>query len=225
MRVGVGGSPAPMPHKASPDRNLRYRTSRRSERDQSAASGATVTVLVMGDSIVRSATKLIRSGRLGTPADAVASAAPQATKSIDPGKSEIRDWQSLVGDGSVRRLILTVADVNKAFEKSGYAAGAAHPEEGDPDDTFIDLYVADVAVPTIGRSLLGDDGYDRPAGRLKAGSAGADRRRIGAIFVQGRRLRPRRHLRPHRIDPGYQQHPLPRPRPHPAGKPRSRRCA
>lgn len=28
-------------------------------------SGATVTVLVMGDSVVRSATKLIKSGRLG----------------------------------------------------------------------------------------------------------------------------------------------------------------
>ncbi len=108
-------------------------------------SGATVTVLVMGDSIVRSATKLIKSGRLGTQGNAIASRAPQAMKAIDPGKSEIRDWQSLVGDGSVRRLTLTVADVNKAFENSGNAAAAAHPEEGDPDDTFIDLYVADVA--------------------------------------------------------------------------------
>ena len=128
-------------------------------------SGATVTVLVIGDSIVRSATKLIKSGRLGAQGSATASAAPQAAKAIDPGKSEIRDWQSLVGDGSVRRLILSVADVNKAFEKSGNAGAAAHPEEGDPDDTFIDLYVADVAVPTIGRSLLGDDGFNRwPAG-------------------------------------------------------------
>ena len=154
-------------------------------------SGATVTVLVMGDSIVRSATKLIRSGRLGSQGNAVAGAAPQAAKTIDPGKSEIRDWQSLVGDGSVRRLILTVADVNKAFEKSGNAAAAAHPEEGDPDDTFIDLYVADVAVPTIGRSLLGDDGYNRLAGRLKPGQqalvvAGSGRYSFkGAAYVRG----------------------------------------
>ena len=40
-------------------------------------SGATVTVLVMGDSIVRSATKLIKSGRLGNQGSAVAGAAPQ----------------------------------------------------------------------------------------------------------------------------------------------------
>lgn len=52
--------------------------------------------------------------------------------------------------------------------KTGNAAAAGRPEEGDPDDTFVDLYVADVAVPAIGRSLLGD-GYDRLAARLKPG--------------------------------------------------------
>ncbi len=154
-------------------------------------SGATVTVLVMGDSIVRSATKLIKSGRLGGQGNAVAGAAPQAAKVIDPGKSEMRDWQSLVADGSIRRLILTVADVNKAFEKSGNPGAVAHPEEGEPDDTFIDLYVADVAVPTIGRSLLGADGYDRLAGRLKPGQqalivAGSGRYSFkGAAYVRG----------------------------------------
>ncbi|WMT79198.1 NosR/NirI family protein [Bradyrhizobium sp. Ash2021] len=154
-------------------------------------SGATVTVLVMGDSIVRSATKLIKSGRLGAGGNAVTAAAPQAAKAIDPGKSEIRDWQSLVGDGSVSRLNLSVADVNKAFEKSENAAAAARPEEGDPDDTFIDLYVADVAVPTIGRSLLGDDGYKRLSGRLKPGQqalivAGSGRYSFkGAAYVRG----------------------------------------
>jgi NosR/NirI family nitrous oxide reductase transcriptional regulator len=154
-------------------------------------SGATVTVLVMGDSIVRSATKLIKSGRLGGQGNAAAAASPQASKAIDPGKSEIRDWQSLVGDGSVRRLILTIADVNKAFEKSGNAAAVAHPEEGAPEDTFIDLYVADVAVPTIGRSLLGDAGYNRLADRLKPGQqalivAGSGRYSFkGAAYVRG----------------------------------------
>ncbi len=154
-------------------------------------SGATVTVLVMGDSIVRSATKLIKSGRLGSQGSVAASVAPQAKKAIDPGKGEIRDWESLVGDGSVRRLILSVDDVNKAFEKSGNVAAAARPEEGDPDDTFIDLYVADVAVPAIGRSLLGEDGFNRLAGRLKPGQqalvvAGSGRYSFkGAAYVRG----------------------------------------
>lgn len=154
-------------------------------------SGATVTVLVMGDSIVRSATKLIKGGRLGAQGSGSAGLAPQASKAIDPEKSEIRDWESLVGGGSVRRLFLSVADVNTAFEKTGNAAAAAHPEAGNSDDTFVDLYVADVAVPTIGRSLLGDEGYQRLAARLKPGQqavvvAGSGRYSFkGAAYVRG----------------------------------------
>jgi NosR/NirI family nitrous oxide reductase transcriptional regulator len=133
-------------------------------------SGATVTALVIGDSIVRSATKLIKTGRLGTQGNAGAAAvAAQAVKTIDMGKSEERDWQTLLGDGSIRRLHLSIADINEAYEKSGNAAAVAHAETGDPADDFIDLYVADVAVPTIGRSLLGADGYERLKTRLKPG--------------------------------------------------------
>ena len=80
-------------------------------------------------------------------------------------------------------------------------------------------------MPTIGRSLLGDDGYDRLAGTAEARPAGARRRRIRPLFLQGGRLRPRRNLRPDRTDPGDQQHPFPRPGPHPAGQPRGRRRA
>lgn len=153
-------------------------------------SGATVTVLVIGDSIVRSATKLIKSGRLGNQGRAAA-VTVQVRKAVDYSKGAARDWQSLVGDGSVRRLTLTLADVNQTFEKVGNAAAAARPEEGDPNDIFIDLYVADVAVPTIGRSLLGYGGYERLAARLKPGQqalvlAGSGRYSFkGAAYVRG----------------------------------------
>ena len=131
-------------------------------------SGATVTVLVMGDSVVRSAVRLIRSGRLGTVQGAPASAAaPPAAKSLDLSKSEVRDWQTLLGDGSVRRLSLTVGEVNEAYAKAGNQEAANNPETGDPNDTFIDLYVAPVSVPTVGRSLLGDAAYAQLMARLK----------------------------------------------------------
>ncbi len=133
-------------------------------------SGATVTVLVMGDSVIRSAVRIIRSGRLGASARASPAATqPAAIRTVDPQRSEIRDWGSLVGDGSVRRLHLTIAEVNDAFTKAGNLAAAQHPEPGDPGSDFIDLYVAPVSVPTIGRSLLGDEGYKRLTGRLKPG--------------------------------------------------------
>jgi NosR/NirI family nitrous oxide reductase transcriptional regulator len=130
-------------------------------------SGATVTVLVMADSVIRSAVRLMRSGRI-LPAAEGAALVP-GPKSIDQTYSEIRDWESLLGDGSIRRLHLSIADVNQAFEKSDKAAAAANPEPGDPEDTFIDLYVALVSVPTIGKSLLGEEGYERLRDRLKHG--------------------------------------------------------
>ena len=63
-------------------------------------SGATVTVLVIGDSIVRSATKLIRSGRLGAEGSQVAAAAPRAAKAIDTGEER----SSRLADPRRRRL-------------------------------------------------------------------------------------------------------------------------
>jgi NosR/NirI family nitrous oxide reductase transcriptional regulator len=138
-------------------------------------SGATVTVLVMADSVVRSAVRLLRAGRLGAapPSPAAAAAAPAAPAAgpatLAPGPGEVRDWDSLLGDGSVRRLHLSIGEVNEAFARSGNQAAADAPEPGDPDDTFIDLYAALVSAPTIGRSLLGDAGYERLAERLRPG--------------------------------------------------------
>lgn len=131
-------------------------------------SGATVTVLVMGDSVVRSAVRLIRSGRLGVAQGSPASAAaPPAVKTVDLTKSEVRDWQTLLGDGSVRRLSLTVGEVNQAYVQAGNQEAASNTETSDPNDAFIDMYVAPVSVPTIGRSLLGDQAYEQLKARLK----------------------------------------------------------
>lgn len=133
-------------------------------------SGATVTVLVMGDSIVRSAVRLIRTGRVGGgDAGSAATALAPVTKTLDLEHSEIRDWTGLVGDGSVRRLRLTIGEVNDAFAKSGSMAAAQNPEPGETGDTFIDLYLALVSAPTIGRSLLGDEGYQRLKEHLQPG--------------------------------------------------------
>ncbi|HEY1364813.1 MAG TPA: 4Fe-4S binding protein [Xanthobacteraceae bacterium] len=133
-------------------------------------SGATVTVLVMGESVVRSAVRLIRAGRIaGSDGAAAATPAPRQARTVDLEHSEMRDWTALVGDGSVRRLHLTIGDVNEAFARSGNAAAAQNPEPGDPNDTFIDLYVALASIPTIGRSLLGEAEYERLRLRLQPG--------------------------------------------------------
>ncbi len=132
-------------------------------------SGATVTVLVMGDSVVRSAVRLIRSGRLGEIVAPGAAAAETETRTVDLSKAETLDWPTLVGDGSIRSLNLTVGEVTEAFAAAGQPQAAARPETGRPEDRFIELYIAPVSVPSIGTSLLGKAGYAHLQSRLKPG--------------------------------------------------------
>jgi NosR/NirI family nitrous oxide reductase transcriptional regulator len=140
-------------------------------------SGATVTTMVIGDSITRSAIRMARSRGLGTAQAALVPAAPSVIRKIDETKIAVEDWAALTGDGSVRRLSISVGEINDAFAKSGNPQAAEHPEEGPDTDSFIDLYAAPASVPTIGRSLLGEAGYDQLKARLKPGQS--------AIIVAG----------------------------------------
>ncbi|MCL4164081.1 UNVERIFIED_CONTAM: hypothetical protein GTU68_042799, partial [Idotea baltica] len=75
------------------------------------------------------------------------------------GDVAVSDWQTLAGDGSIRSLRLDVGQVNAAFEETGDPRAIKRPEKGAPEDTFIDMQMALVSAPEIGRSLLGDDEY------------------------------------------------------------------
>ena len=139
--------------------------------DVDIVSGATVTVLVIGDSILRSAARMGRRIVGSTyPADS-------ERRIVDPDSGEVADWSTLLGNGAIRRLSISVEDVNTAFEQSGDARAAARPEKGAPDAVFAELYVALISHPAIGRSLLGDTGFERLQARLHADQA--------AILVMG----------------------------------------
>jgi NosR/NirI family transcriptional regulator, nitrous oxide reductase regulator len=132
-------------------------------------SGATVTVIVIGDSLIRSGAKLARTLGLGD-AKAMTAEAPAVKRTLDAAQTApAGNWQTLVGDGSVRRLTLSVGEVNAAFERTGNAAAIERPEPGPAEDDFIDLYVGLVSVPSIGRALLGEAEYELLAQRLKPG--------------------------------------------------------
>ena len=140
-------------------------------------SGATVTVMVIADSLTRSAIRIARSRGLGTALAALAPAAPAAVKKINDAHNQPEDWNALLADGSIGRLSITIGEINDAFAKSGTAAAAEHPEGGPASDSFIELYAAR-PVPSIGRSLLGDAGYNQLKQRLKPGQQ--------AIIVAGK---------------------------------------
>jgi NosR/NirI family nitrous oxide reductase transcriptional regulator len=141
----------------------------RDEHDLDIVSGATVTIMVIDDSVVRSAIRVARAYGLGglEPEQPL----PSGPKPIiDMGKSaQVADWIDLVADGSVRRLKLTIADINRAFQEAGDVVAIERPEPGDPEEIFIELYAALVSIPTVGRSVLGDREYRNLGKRLEPG--------------------------------------------------------
>ncbi|VFU10955.1 NosR/NirI family protein [Methylocella tundrae] len=145
---------------------LRLATGGPSERPPvDIVSGATVTVTVIAESMIRSGIKVARAEGVGGPAQAPAA----ALREIDPSHEAPADWTGLLGDGSVRRLSLTVGDVNAAFGRAGKQHAEDNPESPDPNDSFIDMYFAPVSVPAIGRRLLGDVRYADLQRSLKPG--------------------------------------------------------
>lgn len=141
-------------------------------------SGATVTSLVMEDSILWAAYQVAHRLGLG-PLQAEASAGKKSERAIDTSKpATVKDWQTLVKEGSVASLRLSVEDVNHAFRNLGNPEAIMRPAKGPPEKTFVELYVALVSVPTIGRSLLGENQWNNLHERIALGQQ--------AIIVAGR---------------------------------------
>ena len=117
-------------------------------------SGATVTIMVIDDSIVRAGMKVARQLGLGGLAVEQAGTGPQFE--INPDAEAANDWMTLEGDGTLRRLSLDVGQINAAF------AAMEDPRAGEralteaPETTFIEMQAALVSHPVIGRAILGD---------------------------------------------------------------------
>ncbi len=134
--------------------------------DLNIISGATVTVMVIDDSIVRSGLKVARALGLGGLSPEIAVG---PTVEIDPEASAAPDWMTLEGNGTLRRLSVDVGQVNAAFAENPDPRAAERPEAGQPGDVFVEMQAALVSVPAVGRALLGDGEYDNLTKWLKPG--------------------------------------------------------
>ena len=123
--------------------------------DLEIISGATVTVMVIDDSIIRSGLKVARALSLGGLKPEVAATGPKAVIANDVAAG---DWAKMVGEGSVRRLSLDVGQVNAAFAALPDTRAAARALTEPADTPFIEMETALVSVGGIGASVLGDEG-------------------------------------------------------------------
>jgi NosR/NirI family transcriptional regulator, nitrous oxide reductase regulator len=139
-------------------------------------SGATVTVMIIDDTVLRAGIKVAQALGLGGMQKSSAPTGPQFTLRQDV--NGVKTWAELAGSGAVRRITMDVGQINQAFDASGDAKAAARPEPGEAADTYLDVSVALVSVPEIGISLLGEAEYKNLTNWLKPGEQ--------AILVAGR---------------------------------------
>ena len=139
-------------------------------------SGATVTIMVIDDSIVRSGIRVARALGLGGLEPLSAPTGPQFELKLDAQAAE--DWFTLTGDGTLRRMSLDVGQVNAAFAAMDDPRAAARALTAPDGDTYIDMYATLISVPAIGRRLLGEAEYANLQNWLQEGEH--------AILVAGR---------------------------------------
>ncbi|KEF29885.1 Nitrous oxide reductase maturation protein NosR [Marinobacter nitratireducens] len=114
-------------------------------------SKATVSVLIINDTLLSSALKVAR-----TKLEGFTQAAPTRAK---PDFYESLSWPELVDRGYIGNWQISSAAVEEALGRPL----DDYPDAPDvsPDKPFSELYFAYINSPMVGRNLLGDDGYQR----------------------------------------------------------------
>ncbi len=129
-----------------------------------AITGATVTVMVINEGIMRSAHKVAAARGIVEDAASI----KRAPATVKPDAFEPADWGKLTGDGSIRTLVLSKGEVQQAFEGTA-AANVDRPSPEQAAEPFVELAYAYLNAPTVGRNLLGDEQYRWLMGELKPG--------------------------------------------------------
>ncbi|MEH6576152.1 MAG: 4Fe-4S binding protein [Amphritea sp.] len=123
---------------------------------------ATVSVLVINDTVLSAALKVARSKLEGFTQSAPARARADLYQPYN--------WQQLVNEGLVKRWQLSLDEVNSALPQSVDSYPEVMQEvdlQESGDGLFADVYSAYLNPPTIGRNILGDADYKRLLETLK----------------------------------------------------------
>ncbi|MCB1906557.1 MAG: 4Fe-4S binding protein [Rhodocyclaceae bacterium] len=124
---------------------------------------ATASIRIINQTVLTSALAVARA-RLGFAGEA--RSGPPAT--VREAVYQKLGFEELLSSGAIAHLRLSNADVDALYADSPVAGDAADAPN-DPDGTSLELWVAYLNVPSIGRALLGDDGFARLKDRLDPG--------------------------------------------------------
>jgi len=125
------------------------------EHDLKIVSGATVTVMVIDDTVLRAGIKVAHVLGLGGLAPELDTATGPTVR-LDLDAQAGADWMALLADGTLRRLSLDVGQINAVFAADPDPRAAARALPDAPDTTFIDMYATLVSIPSVGKVMLGE---------------------------------------------------------------------
>lgn len=146
---------------------------------------ATASVRILNQSLLSSSLKVARA-KLGY----AQGRDPDQIARIKPALYKPLDWNGLLKEGLITKKIFSNRTIEQGFAGS-VAAGLDAAALASPESSFIELYVAHLEVPSVGRNLLTPAAWQYLQGRLEAGDSallviGSGRYSIlGPNFVRG----------------------------------------
>lgn len=108
-------------------------------------SKATASVLIANESILASAIKVAR--------ERLAGIAPKPVGYPNKDIYEKLNWNQLIKKGLIQNLKITNKEIEELFEDTEFAQ-EDKIALSEPQNTYIDLWVADLGIPTVARNLL-----------------------------------------------------------------------
>ncbi|MFZ3288611.1 MAG: 4Fe-4S binding protein [Telluria sp.] len=124
---------------------------------------ATASVRIINQSVLSSALKVARK-KLGF----AQGRDPDQIARVRPGLFEKMSVREMLSAGLITHVRILNRDLEKLFAGSA-GAGLDPAALARPDDLFIDLYLAYVSVPSVGRQLLSEASWNKLSSRLEEG--------------------------------------------------------
>ena len=124
-------------------------------------SKATISVVIINETILLSALKVARSKLEGF------ESSQKKIATVREGPWTSLDWASLIDKGYVQNVKIT----NQLVQESFIGTSAEYLMDrviGHEHDVYIDMFFSYLNVPTIGKSILGDSEYQRLMNKLNA---------------------------------------------------------
>ncbi|WP_415884010.1 4Fe-4S binding protein [Neptuniibacter sp. QD34_54] len=126
-------------------------------------TGATASIRILNQTLLSSAIKIARA-KLGFGG----SKDPDLIAKIDHDIFEVKGWSELIDSGLINKILYTNAEAEALF--AGTQAEGRDPIAlKQPKGNFVELYVMDLAIPTLGRNLLTPESWEFLQENLEAG--------------------------------------------------------